>query len=185
MNCRTVLEAGQGCFQGVLRVRASLRILIMLRTFKAVAEPRKLRTPHDLIWVMPVVSVTRLRVRSWRFLVPFLFFALRSSRQAKRARGNLGVSLLRDASMTFWTRTLWNTEAAMKSFMLSGAHRQAMPRLLNWCDEAALIHWAQVTDQAPDWHEAHRRIQLEGRRSKVWHPSEAHERYEILRPRGI
>src|SRR5262249_54226830 len=115
---------------------------------------------------MPVVSVTPLRVRSWRFLVPFLFFALRSSGQAKRAEGNLGVSLLRDANLAFWTRTVWNTEAAMNSFMLSGPHRQAMPRLLNWCDEAALVDWAQETDQPPDWQEAHRRIQLEGRRSK-------------------
>src|SRR5215469_7726699 len=115
---------------------------------------------------------------------PVPFFAVRSSRQAKRARGNLGVSLLRDGHMASWTRTVWDTEAAMKSFMLSGPHRQAMPRLLDWCDEAALVHWAQVTDQPPDWHEAHRRIQLEGRRSKVRHPSLAHERYEIATPRG-
>jgi hypothetical protein len=72
----------------------------------------------------------------------------------------------------------------MKAFMLSGPHRQAMPRLLNWCDEAALVHWAQETDHAPDWQAAHRRIQMEGRRSKVRHPSEAHESYQIPTPRG-
>ena len=132
---------------------------------------------------MAVVSITRLRVRSLRYLVPFLVFALRSSRQAKKAEGNLGVSLLRDDKMTFWTRTVWTTEAAMKSFMLSGPHRQAMPRLLGWCDEAALVHWNQETDQQPDWQEAHRRIQSEGRRSKVMHPSQAHEKYEIPAPR--
>ena len=71
----------------------------------------------------------------------------------------------------------------MKSFMLSGAHRQVMPRLLNWCDEAALIHWTQDTEQMPDWYEAHRRLQQEGRRSKVRYPSPAHERYEITRPK--
>jgi hypothetical protein len=112
---------------------------------------------------MPVVSVTRLRVRSWRYLLPFVFFALRSSRQAKVAEGNLHVALLRDAKSTFWTRTVWTTDAAMKAFMLSGPHRQVMPRLLDWCDEAAVVHWVQDTDQRPDWHEAHDRLQQEGR----------------------
>ena len=131
---------------------------------------------------MPVVSVTRLRVRSWRYLLPFIVFAVRSSRQAKTAEGNLGVTLLRDANLVFWTSTLWTTEDTMKSFMLSGPHRQAMPRLLDWCDEAALVHWPQPETQLPDWQEAHRRLQSEGRRSKVRHPSPAHEKYEIPKP---
>lgn len=131
---------------------------------------------------MPVVSITRLRVRSWRYLLPFLYFALRSSRQAKNANGNLDVSLLRDAHLAFWTRTVWTTEDSMKSFMLSGAHRQVMPHLLEWCDEAALVHWTQPTGQPPDWNEAYRRIQQDGRRSKVHHPSPGHENYQIPKP---
>ncbi len=55
-------------------------------------------------------------------------------------------------------------------------------RLLNWCDEAALVHWVEENDREPDWYEAHRRIQQEGRRSKVRFPSPAHEKYEIPRP---
>ena len=131
---------------------------------------------------MPVVSITRLRVRSWRYLLPFIYYSLRSSRQAKKSEGNLAVSLLRDVDNTFWTRTLWTTESAMKAFMLAGPHRQVMPRLLEWCDEAALVHWEQQTDQAPDWLEAHRKLQWEGRRSKVRHPSSAHERFQIRPP---
>jgi hypothetical protein len=46
----------------------------------------------------------------------------------------------------------------MKSFMLSGAHRQVMPRLLNWCNEAALVHWEQESQKMPEWDEAHRRL---------------------------
>jgi hypothetical protein len=70
----------------------------------------------------------------------------------------------------------------MKSFMLAGAHRQVMPRLLNWCDEAAVVHWFQDSEREPDWEEAHRRLQQDGRRSKVNHPSPAHEKYVIPRP---
>jgi len=131
---------------------------------------------------VPVISVTRLRVRSWRYLLPFIVYAVRSSRQAKAAQGNLGVSLLRDAKLAFWTCTVWTTEETMKSFMLSGPHRQAMPRLLDWCDEAALVHWAQPEAHQPDWQEAHRRLLGEGRRSKVRYPSPAHEKFEIPKP---
>jgi hypothetical protein len=132
---------------------------------------------------MAVVSITRLRVRSWRYLVPFLLNAVRATRQARNSQGNLGVGLLRDSDATFWTRTVWVTESDMKNFMLSGAHRQMMRRLLEWCDEAAVARWEQETDREPDWLEAHRRLQAEGRRSKVNHPSADHERYQIRPPR--
>ena len=98
---------------------------------------------------MPFVSVTRLRVRSRRYVPGFLIQSLRSALQAKRAAGNLAVSVLRDAERAFWTRTVWLDEAAMRSFMQSGVHRRVMVRLPEWCDEAALVHWVQDTDQPP------------------------------------
>ena len=132
---------------------------------------------------MPLVSITRLRVRSWRYLPGFLLQSVRASRQAKVAPGNLSVSLLRDADFAFWTRTVWTDEAAMRSFMVSGAHRSVMPRLLEWCDEASVVHWVQDAHEPPSWPESHRRMQQEGRRSKVNHPSEAQRRFEIPEPR--
>jgi hypothetical protein len=131
---------------------------------------------------MAVVSITRLRVRSVRYLVPFLFYAFRSTRQAKKAVGNRGVSLLRDSDNTFWTCTLWTTQSAMRDFMLAGAHGKAMRRLLDWCDEAALVHWEQENEQAPSWQQAYQRLQTDGRRSKVNHPSPAHEKFQIRAP---
>jgi heme-degrading monooxygenase HmoA len=89
---------------------------------------------------MPFVSITRLRVRSWRYLPGFFVAALRSRWQARNASGNLAVSVLRETDNTFWTRSLWVDEAAMKAFMASGAHRAIMPRLLEWCDEASVTH---------------------------------------------
>ncbi len=132
---------------------------------------------------MPVISVTRLRVRSLRYLPAFLLRAIPSSRQARRAPGNLGVNLLNDARWTFWTCTGWQDEASMRAFMMSGAHRKAMPTLLTMCDEAALVHWQQDSAQLPDWEEAHRRLSTAGRRSKVKFPSPAHQAFEIPRPR--
>ena len=133
---------------------------------------------------MPVVSITRLRVRSWRYLPGFLLQSVRAARQAKGTPGNLSVSLLRDAEFAFWTRTVWSDETAMRGFMLSGTHRRVMPRLLQWCDEAALVHWTQESLEPPSWAEAHRRLQQDGRHSKVNHPSPAQQQFAFPAPRS-
>jgi Domain of unknown function (DUF3291) len=132
---------------------------------------------------MPFVSITRLRVRSWRYLPAFLIQSFRAARQARRAVGNLEVSVLRDANLAFWTRTVWIDEAAMRSFMRSGVHRRVMSQLVEWCDEASVVHWLQEAPEPPSWREAHRRLQRQGRRSRVNHPSEAQRRFEIPVPR--
>jgi heme-degrading monooxygenase HmoA len=132
---------------------------------------------------MYFVSITRLRVRSWRYMPSFFLEAYRSAKQAKAAEGNLRVSLLREAGNVFWTLTVWTSEQAMKSFMLAGAHRKAMPRLLEWCDEAALAHWPQESEQPPTWEEAHKRLLEFGRPSKVNHPNEAHRNHKYPVPK--
>jgi heme-degrading monooxygenase HmoA len=132
---------------------------------------------------MPFVSITRLRVRRWRYLPQFMFQSIRAANQAKRAPGSIAVSVLRDADRAFWTRTVWRDETAMRSFMQLGVHRRVVSRLPEWCDEAAVVHWGQDGKEQPSWAEAHRRLQGEGRRSRVSYPSEAQRRFEIPEPR--
>ena len=93
--------------------------------------------------------------------------------QAQRADGCLGVTVRRTKGAVYWTMTVWRDDAALRAFMLSGAHRQAMPKLIKWCDEASLAHWQQDTDTLPAWDEGERRLATEGRLSKVAHPSPA------------
>jgi hypothetical protein len=132
---------------------------------------------------MALVSLTRLRVRAMRYLPGFFWYTLRSYRQAKRAPGCLRVRLLADANRAYWTVTTWTDEAAMKDFMLGGAHRKAMPKLLEWCDEASVAHWNQDSADLPAWADAHRKMVERGRPSKVNHPSPAHLKREIPPPR--
>lgn len=120
---------------------------------------------------MPLVAVTRLRVRSARFLVPFGWYSWRSFRQAKRAPGNLGVDLRKAEGLAFWTLTIWQDEAAMSAYRIAPPHLQAMPKLLEWCDEASVVHWEQETAELPDWQTAEKRMAESGRLSKVNHPS--------------
>ena len=46
------------------------------------------------------------------------------------------------------------------------AHGPIMRSLLNWRDEAAVVHWTQPEAELPGWEEAHRRLQQDGRRPK-------------------
>jgi hypothetical protein len=131
---------------------------------------------------MPVISITRLRVRKWYYLPGFYVDALRINRQAATAEGNLAVRLLRDQSNTFWTATSWSSHATMKAFIVARPHGPAMRKLLDWCDEASLVHWEQSEKALPSWEEAHRRLMSEGRLSKVHHPSPAHTAHSYPMP---
>ena len=132
---------------------------------------------------MPFVSVTRLRLRSAGYLIPFTIHALLSSWQARRSRGNLGLKLLRDSNRAFWTLTAWRSEEDMLLFMMAGSHRRAMPKLLDWCDEASVAHWKQEASELPAWDQAHRKIVEQGRPSKVRFPSSDHIAQRIPAPR--
>jgi len=122
---------------------------------------------------MTFISVTRLRVRSFGYLLQFVWESLKSARQAEHSDGFLGGRMLRNAKSIFWTITAWQDETAMNAYRTGGAHRSAMPKLLKWCDEAAVVHWNQESSELPSWPEAHRRMVKEGRPSKVSHPSAA------------
>lgn len=133
---------------------------------------------------MSFVSVTRLRIRSWRFLPVFFYHAVQTLSQAKKAPGNVSAIVLNDANRAFWTMSVWTDEQAMRAYMISGPHGKVMPKLMEWCDEAATAHWTQDSPTAPSWTDAHARLIKDGRRSKVRHPSPAQEAFSIPNPRG-
>lgn len=120
---------------------------------------------------MALVSVTRLRLRSNRYLLPFMFDTIFSFWQAKRAQGHLKSSLRRAQNRTFWTLSVWKDETAMRSYMRSGAHAKAMPKLQKWCDEASVVHWQQEGTQLPSWADAEQAMLERGRFMTLANPS--------------
>jgi heme-degrading monooxygenase HmoA len=128
---------------------------------------------------MAFISVTRLRVRSFLYLPEFLWDTAKSVRQVQRSSGFLGGRLLVNAPYVFWTMTAWQDEAAMNAYRTGGAHRKAMPKLLNWCDEAAVVHWTQEPPEIPAWQQAQQHMAEKGKLSKVNHPSPAQAAQQI------
>lgn len=99
-----------------------------VRSRPALRGPVRRSQHYNVKWgTDPVlISITRLRVRSLWFLPGFIFYALRSARQARSIPGNLDTGLLREANNTYWTRTAWQDETAMRAFMMAMPHRRAM-----------------------------------------------------------
>ena len=103
---------------------------------------------------MPLVSVTRARIRRVWSVPPFALAAFASLQQARAADGFLGGSVCPDRRLAFWTLTVWRSEDAMRAYILSGPHRGAMSKFAVWCDEASVVHWEQAGEAAPPWIEA-------------------------------
>jgi hypothetical protein len=134
---------------------------------------------------MMFVSLTRLRIRSFRFVPLFALHTFRSLNQVKKAPGFQSGALLADRSWTFWTMTAWDTQESMRDFMTTGSHKTAMPHLLEWSDEASVTHWEQQETTLPSWTEADKRMREGGRPSKVRNPSRQHATLAYKAPRRI
>lgn len=132
---------------------------------------------------MIFVSLTRLRIRSVIYMPLFAVYTLRSLRQVRKAPGFQGGKLLPDRDRTFWTMTAWDGPESMRRYMTTGAHKRAMPHLMQWCDEASVTHWEQEESSLPPWEEADRRMRASGRASKVNRPSAEHAGLTYREPR--
>jgi hypothetical protein len=132
-----------------------------------------------------LVSVTRLQLRFFRFLPQFFWINRKTIQQIVKAPGFRQGLLRLGGPRVFWTVTVWKDEGSMRQYRGSGAHGQAMKLLAGWCDEASVVHWTQDTETLPDWDTMHTRMQEQGRRSKVNHPSASQrgEPWIVPRPR--
>ncbi len=71
---------------------------------------------------MAVISVTRLQLRSLRYVPLFMWHVYASTRQVRHARGFLGGQLANEGTKGFWTITAWRDEAAMRAHFRSAAY---------------------------------------------------------------
>lgn len=121
---------------------------------------------------MPHNSITRLRLKSIFTLPAFARETRLISAQLAETPGFIDAAVLAEGRLVFWTRSVWESLDAMKAFRDSGAHRVSMPKLITWCDEAAVAQWQG--EPASDWDEIYARMAGEGRLSRVKNPTKAH-----------
>ncbi len=125
--------------------------------------------------VMPVIVVTRLRLRDPALLEEFFPAAVAALEQAKESAGSLGADVLAEANNTWWTLTAWQERSRMLAFVESEPHLSTMARIDDWCDEATFVDWEQPSPDLPDWQTGYRRLIAEGQVASLTNPSGAHE----------
>jgi hypothetical protein len=133
---------------------------------------------------MPVIVVTRLRLKNQALFDEFFASAVAVVEQAQESDGNLGADVLADANNTFWTRTAWRERKAMHAFVGAEPHRHTMSRLGDWCDEATFVDWEQGSADLPDWQASHVRLVTEGQVADLTEPSAAHHTRDFPAPVG-
>jgi len=131
---------------------------------------------------MPVIVVTRLRLRDPAFFDEFFASAVAVVEQATKSAGNLGADVLAEANNTYWTRTAWQGRAAMDSFVGTEPHLHTMGRIDDWCDEAAFVDWEQPAAGPLDWQDGYRRLVADGQGTRLTHGTDAHQTRDFPAP---
>lgn len=128
------------------------------------------------------VSVTRLRVRSVLLLPVFLYRSHQCVRQAVVAKGFRGGVTLIDKGRVFWTLTQWDSERSMKAYRGAQPHAAVMPKIVDWCSEAAVTHFEHEGETLPSWREAWQRLTQTPRFIALNHPNDGHQARRIAEP---
>jgi Antibiotic biosynthesis monooxygenase len=123
---------------------------------------------------MPVIVVTRLRLKDPMFLDEFFASAVAVVEQAQNSEGNLGADVLAEANNTYWTRTAWQERDLMHAFVGSEPHLTTMSRLDEWCDEATFVDWEQASAGLPDWQDGYGHLVASGQSASLTDATDAH-----------
>lgn len=108
---------------------------------------------------MVYVSITGLELKSVLHAPAFWWHAIRSMSQAQSAPGLLSADA-RQINGVHHTLTVWESEAAMRSYLITGAHLQAM-KAFHGIATGRTIGFPAET--APDWDDVHETWQRLGR----------------------
>jgi heme-degrading monooxygenase HmoA len=107
---------------------------------------------------MPVIVVTRLRVKDPELTDAFFTTAVALLEQARASEGILGSDVLADANNAWWTVTGWQTRQAIQDYVHRDPHLSAMNHLDEWCDEASFVDWEQDGTVLPSWQTAYQHL---------------------------
>jgi quinol monooxygenase YgiN len=131
---------------------------------------------------MPVIVITRLRLKDAALTDEFFTDALAAIEQAQKSEGNLGADALADANNAWWTVTAWQERRLMHSYVRTEPHRTIMSHLDRYCDEATFVDWEQDSADLPDWPTNWRHLVADGQAAELSQPSAAHQSREFPAP---
>ena len=124
---------------------------------------------------MPVIVVTRLRLKDPALLDEFFTNAVAAIEQAQKSEGNLGADALADADNAWWSVSAWQDHSRMHAYVHSQPHLDISARLDHFCDEATFVDWEQDSPDLPDWQTSWRHLTADGKAAELTGPSAANQ----------
>ena len=131
---------------------------------------------------MPVIVVTRLRLRDPALLDEFFTDAVAAIEQAMKSEGNLGADALAEANNAWWSVSAWQERRLMQAYVDSQPHQGITTHLDHYCDEATFADWEQASPDLPDWQTSWRHLTADGKAAKLTHPSAANQTRDFPPP---
>ena len=122
---------------------------------------------------MPVIVVTRLRLKDPALLDEFFTDAVAAIEQAMKSEGNLGADALADANNAWWSVSAWQDRRRMQAYVDREPHQDISTRLDYYCDEATFVDWEQASPDLPDWQTSWRHLTADGKAAELTHASAA------------
>ncbi|MBM3945525.1 MAG: DUF3291 domain-containing protein [SAR202 cluster bacterium] len=118
-----------------------------------------------------VCVATVFHVRRWRHVLPLMKMANAVARQAQESPGIVRYGLRANLfKRRFWTVSVWDDPASIKTFMQAEPHATAMRMSPEWAGGgAAFVRW-ESEDRAVDWKVAEERLRTSGRQYRLPNP---------------
>jgi hypothetical protein len=129
------------------------------------------------------VSVTRLRLRHPGLLLKFLRSSSACIKQAQSLPDLMGGATIFELPLVFWTVTAWSSPRAMRTYMGSGAHLAAMPKLREWCSYVVTSHFEHTAAELPGVTEALKALRANPKFAAVLNPNAAHRDQKVTEVR--
>ena len=122
-----------------------------------------------------LVSITRLRLRSWFRIFKFYELSTPAIDQAIKDPNCLAGATYTGPGPTFWTATVWNDEASMRNYTQTGAHQATLSWFARICSEGAMTQYKSKKIELPEQHEIAKKLAQAPKFFRVDKPSAAQE----------
>jgi hypothetical protein len=133
---------------------------------------------------MPILALTRLKLKSARLLPKFVIENEAAVKQLRVAKGFIAGKTLAEPNLGMWTTTLWDNEENMRAYYISGAHKDLMPKLVDYACEAVTTHIDYPHNDLPSWAFSHEQLTTKGRFSTILkNPTPDHQNHVIAFPK--
>lgn len=127
--------------------------------------------------------MTRLKLRSPKYLIPYLIQSEQIITQIVVSQGFLKGKILATLGLSMWTATLWSDRDASYAFHLRGKHQNSMPLFRDWAEEAVLGVQTISSEQLPSWSHIAKKLEEIGHFYRLDRCSENHLNQIIPTPK--